>query len=49
MRKMLVGVLMFGLLLSGSVVLAEDGFYVIPVKKEATTWDKTIPGATRWS
>lgn len=50
MKKMCwVGVLVLGLLLSWSVVMAEDGFYVIPVKKQATSWDKTIAGSARWT
>jgi hypothetical protein len=49
MKKMFFGVLVLGLLLSWSVVTAEDGFYVIPVRNQVTTWDKIIPGTARWT
>jgi len=50
MKKMCsVSVLVLGLLFSWSVVPADDGFYVIPVKKQATSWDKTIAGSARWT
>ncbi|MDY0042245.1 MAG: DUF1566 domain-containing protein [Desulforhabdus sp.] len=48
MKRMWVSVVVVGLLLSWSVVPAED-FYVVPVNKQVTSWDKTISGAARWT
>lgn len=48
MKRMLwVCMLVFGLILSWTLVYAAD-FYVIPVKGQVTSWDKKIPGATRF-
>ena len=46
-RLILVSLLAFGLIFSWTLVYAGD-FYVIPVKGQVTSWDKIIPGATRF-
>jgi len=40
-------ILVFSVVLCSSAVIAE-GFYVIPVKGQVTSWDKKISGATRF-
>lgn len=48
MKRMLwICFLVLGLMLSWSIVIAED-FYVIPMKGQFTSWDKKISGSTRF-
>jgi len=49
MKGMLgVFLLILGLMVSWNRVIAEDSFFVVPVKGQFTNWDKKIPDASRF-
>jgi len=48
MRRMIVAIFIFGVVLSASFVVMAEDFYVIPVKGQFTSWDKKILGSTRF-